>query len=113
MIVTSGEEPVEAIPVSKPTEDGWTVQTWGTSETLYRKTCRTNFVYSADTNVGRICAPCALDGCSNERRFTAEDFFGKRVVSIFFDYDDSIYCEKHKNIIYIQPVKDTRNGGVK
>ena len=48
MIVTSGEEPVQARELLK--SDGF-LQSYGKQETLYRKTTKTNFVYSADVNL--------------------------------------------------------------
>ena len=101
MIVTSGEEPVEAMPIQKTIEKERIVQSFGTSETLYRKTCKTNFVYSTDINVDLIRTSCNLDWCMNEHRFTAEELFGKRIQHIFFFYDDPIYCEKHKLLKYV------------
>lgn len=114
MIVTSGEEPVEAMPIQKTIENEWIVQSFGTSETLYRKTCKTNFVYSTDINVDLIRTSCNLDWCMNEHRFTAEELFGKRIQHIFFYYDDPIYCEKHKSLKHVVPCyKNVKTGGAK
>lgn len=120
MIVTHGEEPVKAIPYTEPPKisDGGIMlcndwqsylnkSAWGDPETLYRKTCRTNFVYSTDINVDLIRPLCNLDGCMNEHRFTAEELFGKRIQRIFFYYDDPIYCERHKYY------KNVKTGGAK
>ena len=114
MIVTSGEEPVKAMPIQTSCDDVWMVQSYGQTETLYRKTCTTNFVYSTDINVDLIRTSCNLDWCMNEHRFTAEELFGKRIQHIFFYYDDPIYCEKHKSLKHVVPCyKNVKTGGAK
>ena len=113
MIVTSGEEPVKAMPIQKTIENEWTVQTFGTSETLYRKTCKTNFVYSAKINTP-ICVMCPAPLCQSERKFTIEDLFGCQVQSFWVHCDANPYCEKHKSLKHVVPCyKNVKTGGAK
>lgn len=101
MIVTSCEEPVKAREIHQSNDEVWFVQTYGDVETLYRKTSKTNFVYSTDIDLGLIKAPCARKGCKNVRRLTAEELFGKPIRSIFFYYDDTTFCEKDNGLDWI------------
>ena len=96
MIVTSGEEPVQAKAVQRGCDGVWSWNTYGDTETLYRKTTKTNFVYSADVNLDRFRIPCKFKPyCNGFHNFTIEELFGKSVYSIYFHYDDPIYCEEH------------------
>ena len=101
MIVTSGYDPVKASEVHQSNDDPWCVQTFGTVETLYRKTCKTNFVYSTGIDIDKIKAPCVLERCKNVHRFTIDEIFGQRVNSIFFHYDYPILCEEDKNKLIV------------
>lgn len=113
MIVTSGEEPVKAMPIQTSCDDVWMVQSHGQIETLYRKTCKTNFVYSANIAADSIRVPCKIDWCMEEHRFTSEELFGKHVQSISFYYDDPIYCETHRFLNHLQSVRRIGTGGAK
>lgn len=102
MIVTSGEEPVRAIPYTPETRIcGVDTQylnpiAAGAPETLYRKTCKTNFVYSSTIHVDHIQARCKYQPyCHDLHTFTIEELFGCPVYQFFVEYDGPIYCDKH------------------
>lgn len=114
MIVTQGEEPVKAIPYTEPPKisDGgimlcndWESYlnkfAWGDPETLYRKTCKTNFVYSADIDVGKIHGPCKKFGCDGMKQYTIDELFKCPIFGIYFETPIEQYCEKHKYLQYL------------
>ena len=98
MIVTSGEEPIQAIPI-KPepdVQDGWMVNVFGSMETLYRRTCKTNFVYSTTIKTGRIgTVKCRHRPCGLFHAYQPCDLFGHDIDFIGFRVDDW-YCPAHK-----------------
>lgn len=99
MIVTSGEEPVLAMPISPASDvkDGWMVNAFGSSETLYRKTCKTNFVYSTTIDAHRVGEFCAEWPCKATHTFKPCDLFGVKVEQIYFNLGDKYWrCPKHK-----------------
>ena len=92
MIVTSGEEKVKARVVNdSPPENEWIVSVCGPVETLYRKTCTTNFIYSADIHIERLSAWCHAPECNKRKQFTAEDVFGCDVETF-----GPIFCKEHE-----------------
>ena len=96
MIVTNGMESVKARVVNdSPPENEWIVNVCGPVETLYRKTCTTNFVYSADINVELLSAYCHVLGCNKRKQFTVKDIFGCPVESFFVRWDKPIFCKEH------------------
>lgn len=122
MIVTTGEEPVLAYPeieikkpapygglvmpcaddyISKALFDTVVVGPSNERETLYRKTCKTNFVYSAKIDTP-ICVMCPAPLCQRERKFTVEDLFGCQVQSFWVHCDANLYCEEHKYLRYVK-----------
>ena len=123
MIVSGGEEPVEAIPYEppvinqpQPTPLGGVMPcelsdsqreierifatdcriTWGKPETLYRKTCTTNWVYATDVPVRCIWNTCHEEGCGATCRVKPEDVIGSRLQSIFFELKEPLACDKHR-----------------
>ena len=100
MIVTSGEEPVKARVIHEPSQSldsVWVVrEVGGPVETLYRKTCKTNYVYSADIHIERLSAFCHVLGCDKKKQFTAEDVFGKEVKTFGVLWNDEIFCKEHE-----------------
>ena len=99
MIVTSGEEKVKARVIDEtpqPPESVWVVNVSGPVETLYRKTCTTNFIYSADINVELLSAYCHVLGCNKRKQFTVKDIFGCPVESFFVRWDGPIFCKEHE-----------------
>ena len=99
MIVTSGEEKVKARVIDEtpqPPESVWVVNVSGPVETLYRKTCKTNYVYSADIHIERLSAWCHVLGCDKKKQFTAEDVFGKEVKTFGVLWNDEIFCKEHE-----------------
>ena len=109
MIVTQGEEPVKAIPYTEPPKisDGGIMLcndlqsylnkcAWGDPETLYRKTCKTNFVYSTTIRTGRIgTVKCRHRPCGLFHAYQPCDLFGRDIESIGFRVDDW-YCPRHQ-----------------
>jgi hypothetical protein len=97
MIVTNGMESVKARVVDdSPPENEWIVKVCGPVETLYRKTCKTNYVYSADIPVECVSAFCHAPCCNNRKRFTIDELFGRRVMTFSVLWDDPIFCKKHE-----------------
>ena len=100
MIVTSGDEPVKARAIHEPSrspDSVWVVsEVGGPVETLYRKTCKTNYVYSADIHIERLSAWCHVLGCDKKKQFTAEDVFGKEVKTFGVLWNDEIFCKEHE-----------------
>ena len=99
MIVTSGEEKVKARVIDEtpqPPESVWVVNVSGPVETLYRKTCKTNYVYSADIPVDCVSAFCHAPYCNNRKSFTIDELFGRRVMTFGVLWDDPIFCKKHE-----------------
>ena len=97
MIVTNGMESVKARVVNdSPPENEWIVNVCGPVETLYRKTCTTNFVYSADVPVECIRAFCQEPCCGNRKMFTIDELFGRRVMTFGVLWDGPIFCKKHE-----------------
>ena len=100
MIVTSGDEPVKARVIHEPSQSPdsvWVVsEVGGPVETLYRKTCKTNYVYSADISVECVSAFCHAPCCNNRKRFTIDELFGRRVMTFGVLWDDPIFCKKHE-----------------
>jgi len=97
MIVTNGMESVKARVVNdSPPENEWIVSVCGPVETLYRKTCTTNFIYSADINVELLSAYCHVLGCNKRKQFTVKDIFGCPVESFFVRWDKPIFCKEHE-----------------
>lgn len=107
MIVTHGEEPVKAIPYTEPPKisDGGIMlcndwqsylnkSAWGDPETLYRKTCRTNFVYSAKV-MTPISSYCQSPGCDKLHYYTANELFMCPIAGIYFETEIPSYCEDH------------------
>ena len=100
MIVTSGEEPVQAKVVQHGDDGVWCWQNYGDTETLYRKTTKTNFVYSADVNLYGFRVPCTFKPyCNGFHYFTIDELFGKSISSIYFNYDEPIYCKEHAKML--------------
>lgn len=113
MIVTQGEEPVKAIPYTEPPKisDGGMMLcndmqsylnkcAWGDPETLYRKTCKTNFVFSANVDAGYIKGPCKKLGCDGIKQYTIDELFKCPIRGIYFETPIEQYCEKHKYLQY-------------
>ena len=101
MIVTNGEEAVRARVINEspqPPESVWVVNVSGPVETLYRKTCTTNYVYSADVHIERLSAWCHVPGCDKRKQFTAEDAFGHDVQRFGIRWDEPIYCKEHEKV---------------
>ena len=97
MIVSSGEEPVQAMPVIDAGQDnGWSMNVIGGMETLYRKTTKTNFVYSAGIKTEFLKAGCTDPCCNNSIQFSPQDMFGREVAYIGFFFHDFIRCDKHR-----------------
>lgn len=126
MIVSGGEEPVEAIPYEPPVinkqqpsplalggvmpcelsesqreieriiADSGITWAWGKPETLYRKTCTTNWVYATDVPVRCIWDTCHEEGCGATCRVKPEDIIGSKLLSIFFDLKEPLACDKHR-----------------
>lgn len=100
MIVTSGEEPVLAMPIHSASDvkDGWMINAFGSSETLYRKTNTTNFVYSTTIDVHHFGEFfCAEWPCNATHTFKPHDLFGAKVEQIYFNLGDKYWrCPKHK-----------------
>lgn len=99
MIVTSGEEKVKARVIDEtlqPPESVWVVNVSGPVETLYRKTCKTNYVYSADISVECVSAFCHAPDCNNRKSFTIDELFGRRVMTFGVLWDDPIFCKEHE-----------------
>ena len=97
MIVTNGMESVKARVVSDlPPENEWVVSVCGPVETLYRKACTTNYIYSADINVELLSAYCHVLGCNKRKQFTVKDIFGCPVESFFVRWDGPIFCKEHE-----------------
>ena len=102
MIVTQGEEPVKAIPCcDDPQTNG--VWVWnaivGETETLYRKTCKTNFVYSTTVPIRPLYCQCDEFGCSEMHHCTFEELLGRRVSALTIEHDTPAHCEKHKKLL--------------
>lgn len=109
MIVTQGEEPVKAIPYTEPPKisDGGIMLcndlqsylnkcAWGDPETLYRKTCKTNFVYSTTIRTERIgTVKCRHRPCGLFHAYQPCDLFGCDIEYIGFRVDDW-YCPGHQ-----------------
>ena len=121
MIVAQGEEPVEAIPYEPPvmnqqlpsplggimpcelSESQREIEriiacemALGKPETLYRKTCTTNWVYATDVPVRSIWNTCHEEGCGATCRVKPEDIIGSKLLSIFFDLKEPLACDKHR-----------------
>lgn len=108
MIVTQAEEPVKALPLD------WTVSNMqlctmvepmqvptvatGSIETLYRKTFKTNFVYSCDVDQSRLKVPCDCLGCNDYHNFTIDELFGSPLMGVYFSFPDKVYCKKHEGL---------------
>ena len=109
MIVTQGEEPVKAIPYTEPPkisaggimlcndlQSYLNKCAWGDPETLYRKTCKTNFVYSTTIQTGRIgTVECRHRPCGLFHAYQPSDLFGRDIEYIGFRVDDW-YCPRHQ-----------------
>ena len=106
MIVTSGEEPVRAMPIEcqwgdillccSTNEFSYPYPTVGGIETLYRKTCKTNFVYGTTIDAHRISEFCAEWPCNATHTFKPHDLAGAKVEQIFFNIGDKHWrCPKH------------------
>ena len=119
MIVTQGEEPVRAYPeievglpdprycapVGNHVSDSIfnsivMVRPSDNVETLYRKTCKTNFVFSANVDVERIKEPCEKSGCDGIKQYTIDELFKCPIRGIYFETPIEQYCEKHKYLQY-------------
>ena len=97
MIVTNGMESVKARVVNdSPPENEWIVNVCGPVETLYRKTCTTNFIYSADIHIERLSAWCHAPECNKRKQFTAEDVFGCDVETFGVRWNKPIFCKEHE-----------------
>ena len=118
MIVTQGEEAVKAIPYTEPPKisDGGIMLcndlqsylnkcAWGDPETLYRKTCETNFVYSTTVPVKFLRVECPVLGCSGFHQYTVDELFGCPIRHFYVETPVESYCDKHR-------YKST-NGGAK
>ena len=115
MIVTQGEEPVRAypeievkrpesqycLPVGNHVSDSIfnsivLVRPSDNVETLYRKTCKTNFVYSTTIQTGRIgTVKCRHRPCGLFHAYQPCDLFGRDIEYIGFRVDDW-YCPRHQ-----------------
>jgi len=100
MIVTNGMESVKARVVNdSPPENEWIVNVCGPIETLYRKTCTTNFIYSAEVPVESIRAWCQHDPyCNKIKHFKIEEIFGRRVMNFGIEWDGPILCKDHEKV---------------
>ena len=102
MIVTSGEEEVKARVATEQdntSEYAWVMSVVGPVETLYRKTCKTNFVYSAEVPVESIRAWCQHDPyCNKIKHFKIEEIFGRRVMKFGIEWDGPILCKDHEKV---------------
>lgn len=100
MIVTSGEEEVKARVATEQdntSESAWVMSVVGPVETLYRKTCKTNFVYSAGIPFECIRAWCKHEPyCNKVKYFTIEELFGRRVELFGVEWDGPILCKDHE-----------------
>jgi len=97
MIVTNGMESVKARVVNDSLpENEWIAIVCGPVETLYRKTCTTNFIYSADINIERLSAWCHAPECNKRKQFTAEDVFGCDVETFGVRWNKPIFCKEHE-----------------
>lgn len=118
MIVTQGEEPVRAypeievkrpelqycVPVGNHVSDSIfnsivLVRPSDNVETLYRKTCKTNFVYSTTIPHRAMRCQCHYDGCSEMHTCTIDELFGRTVRAFAIEHDDPAYCERHKKLL--------------
>lgn len=102
MIVTSGDEEVMARVVTdhpQTPESQWVLGLVGPTEKLYRKTCKTNFVYSAEVPVESIRAWCQHDPyCNKIKHFKIEEIFGRRVMKFGIEWDGPILCKDHEKV---------------
>ena len=115
MIVTQGEEAVRAypeievkrpesqycVPVGNHVSDSIfnsivLVRPSDNVETLYRKTCKTNFVFSANVDVEHIKGSCKKLECYGIKQYTIDEFFKCPIRGIYFETPIEQYCEKHK-----------------
>ena len=103
MIVSGGEEAVRAVPVKElvcettiPYLVNERVVADGKPETLYRKTCTTNWVYATDVPVRCIWDTCHEEGCGATCRVKPEGIIGSRLQSIFFELKEPLACDKHR-----------------
>ncbi len=97
MIVTNGMESVKARVVDdSPPENEWIVKVCGPVETLYRKTCTTNFIYSADIPMEYLNAWCQELGCNERKWLTVDEVFGRDVMMFGVRWDGPIFCKKHE-----------------
>ena len=100
MIVSSGEEPVQAMPVIDSGQDnGWSMNVIGGLETLYRKTTKTNFVYSAGIKTEWLERSCHHPGCDRRNPLSPQDLFGHDVAWIGFHFDYYWFCGKHCDVV--------------
>ncbi len=123
MIVTQGEEPVRAypeievkrpespycVPVGNHVSDSIfnsivLVRPSDNVETLYRKTCKTNFVYSADVNISPVKGSCEMPGCDGVHQYTIDELFKCPIRGIYFETSIRYLCEKHKYLQYLWEV---------
>lgn len=118
MIVTQGEEPVRAypeievkrpesqycLPVGNHVSDSIfnsivLVRPSDNVETLYRKTCKTNFVYSTTIPIRALRCQCNEFGCSEMHNCTFEELLGRRISALYIEHDTPAYCERHKKLL--------------
>ena len=106
MIVTQGEEAIRAVPVKELVCDppisylaNERVVADGLPETLYRKTCKTNFVYSTTIPHRAFRCQCHYVGCSEMHTCTIDELFGRTVRAFAIEHDDPAYCERHKKLL--------------
>ena len=113
MIVTQSEEPVKAIPLRDPipiiapeimlthaVEQQYIKNLpSGDPETLYRKVCKTNFVYSTTIPIRALRCQCEEFGCGGMHNCTFDELLGRRIRSISIEHDSQAYCEKHKKLL--------------
>lgn len=96
MIVTTGEEQVQAVPVQEIPHEGGVYQSYSfVKETLWRKVNQTNFVFSAMINTP-IQDVCHAPHCCAEISCDINDLFGRPVVWFGVYAGENAYCEKHK-----------------
>lgn len=104
MIVTQSDEPVRACPVDTRLDGVWMCSVQLPEETLYRKTCKTNFVYSADVNISSVKGSCEKLGCDGVHQYTIDELFKCPIRGIYFETSIRQLCEKHKYLQYLREV---------
>ena len=95
MIVSGGEEPVLAVPCARHESRYPMLTAWEEPETLYRKTCKTNWVYATSIQVERLQGVCDERGCFGTTFMEPADLIGSKVHSVYFDVKKPLKCSQH------------------